>query len=190
METVLFFISPTRHTCTNRLEGICRYARTQGWYVQVVEGDETQKTSFYTSLYHLFIQPSNIADAGEKPFYSTFSLWDTFRAANPLYTILAPEKVEEFVDSLLEQGRRTGYLPLWTLWGKENQCMIGTHSIPVIVDWFLKEVGDMSSSSRKEGGKRMDPLKRIVCDAVWQVIFSYVLILAFWEFLLAFLWQL
>jgi putative alpha-1,2-mannosidase len=85
-----------------------------------VEGDETQKTSFYTSLYHLFIQPNNIADAGEKPFYSTFSLWDTFRAANPLYTILAADKVPGMIDSMLEQGRRTGYLPIWTLWGKDN----------------------------------------------------------------------
>ncbi len=104
-----------------------------------VEGSDDQKRNFYTSLYHLFIQPNNIADAGHKPFYSTLSTWDTFRAAHPLYTILVPEKAAEFVDSMLEQGRRTGYLPIWTLWGRDNQCMIGTHSIPVIVDWFLKE---------------------------------------------------
>ena len=104
-----------------------------------VEGSDDQKCNFYTSLYHLFIQPNNIADAGHKPFYSTLSTWDTFRAAHPLYTILVSEKAAEFVDSMLEQGRRTGYLPIWTLWGRDNQCMIGTHSIPVIVDWFLKE---------------------------------------------------
>ena len=115
-----------------------------------IEGTDEQKKNWYTSLYHLFIQPNNIADVGAKPFYSTLSTWDTFRAAHPLYTILAPEKAAEFVDSMLEQGRRTGYLPIWTLWGKDNQCMIGTHSIPVIVDWFLKEVGEKSSSSRKE----------------------------------------
>ena len=115
-----------------------------------IEGSDEQKKNWYTSLYHLFIQPNNIADCGDKPFYSTFSLWDTFRAAHPLYTILAPERAAEFVDSMLEQGKRTGYLPIWTLWGKDNQCMIGTHSVPVIVDWFLKEVGENSSSSRKE----------------------------------------
>ena len=104
-----------------------------------VEGTAGQKRNFYTSLYHLFIQPNNIADAGARPFYSTLSTWDTFRAAHPLYTILAPERAAEFVDSMLEQGRRTGFLPIWTLWGKDNQCMIGTHSIPVIVDWFLKK---------------------------------------------------
>lgn len=107
--------------------------------VAEIEGTQNEKTSFYTSLYHLFIQPNNIADVGAKPFYSTFSTWDTFRAAHPLYTILAADKVPGMINSMLEQGLRTGYLPIWTLWGKENQCMIGTHSIPVIVDWFLKQ---------------------------------------------------
>ena len=104
-----------------------------------IEGSDDQKKNWYTSLYHLSIQPNNMADVGAKPFYSTFSCWDTFRAAHPLYTILAPDRAAEFVDSMLEQGRRTGYLPIWTLWGKDNQCMIGTHSVPVIVDLFLKE---------------------------------------------------
>ena len=111
-----------------------------------IEGTGDQKKNWYTSLYHLFVQPNNIADVGAKPFYSTFSTWDTFRAAHPLYTILAPAKAAELVDSMLEQGRRTGYLPIWTLWGKDNQCMIGTHSVPVIVDWFLKECGNTNST--------------------------------------------
>ena len=118
-----------------------------------IEGTDEQKKNWYTSLYHLFVQPNNIADAGEKPFYSTFSCWDTFRAAHPLYTILAPDKAAEFVDSMLEQGRRTGYLPIWTLWGHDNQCMIGTHSIPVIVDWFLKECKVESVKCKVEGKK-------------------------------------
>ncbi len=80
-----------------------------------IEGDDAQKRNFYTSLYHLFFQPNNLAEAGFKPFYSTLSTWDTFRAAHPLYTILMPERAAEFVDSMLEQGRRTGYLPIWTL---------------------------------------------------------------------------
>ncbi|MBR2837478.1 MAG: GH92 family glycosyl hydrolase [Kiritimatiellae bacterium] len=119
-----------------------------------VEGSREDKTSLMTSLYRLFVQPNNIADVGSDPFYSTFSLWDTFRAAHPLYTILAPELVPGMVDSLLEQGRRTGYLPIWTLWGVENQGMIGTHSVPVIVDWFLKESkqGDGVGKSRRSGG--------------------------------------
>jgi len=122
-----------------------------------VEGDDAQKTSFYTSLWHLFIQPNDLSDVGSvRPFYSTLSCWDTFRAAHPLYTIIAPEKVPGMVDSMLEQGRRTGFLPVWTLWGKDNQCMIGTHSVPVIVDWFLKE---------EERGKR---------DEYWRAAYAQV----------------
>jgi predicted alpha-1,2-mannosidase len=115
-----------------------------------VEGDESQKTSFYTALYHLFIQPNNIADVGAEPFHSTFSCWDTFRAAHPLYTIVTPDLVDGFVNSMLKQGRRTGFLPIWTLWGKDNQCMIGTHSVPAIVDWFLKTSGRGARPARPQ----------------------------------------
>lgn len=102
------------------------------------EGDEGRQRCFYSALYRLALQPNDISDVGESPFYSTFSCWDTFRAAHPLYTLLVPERVPDMVASMLEQGRITGYLPVWSLWGHENQCMIGTHSVPVIVDWFLK----------------------------------------------------
>lgn len=117
-----------------------------------MEGTETEKVNFYTSMYHLFIQPNNIADidgqyrgADDKvytakggKYYSTFSLWDTYRAAHPLYTILTPELVDGFVETMLAHHDAYGYLPIWTLWGKENYCMIGNHSIPVIVDAYLK----------------------------------------------------
>ena len=103
-----------------------------------VEGEPDRVKAFYTALYRLCVQPNDIADAGERPFYSTFSTWDTYRAAHPLYTIFLPERVGGMVDSMLRQGRITGYLPVWTLWGSENQCMIGTHSVPVIVDAYLK----------------------------------------------------
>lgn len=117
-----------------------------------ITGTDDQKINFYTSLYHLYIQPNNIADtdghyrgaddriytAPNGVYYSTFSLWDTYRAAHPLYTILTPEKVDGFVQSMLAHYKAQGYLPIWTLWGKENHCMIGNHSIPVIVDAYLK----------------------------------------------------
>ena len=102
------------------------------------EGSAEQLKTFYTSLYHLFIQPNDLADVGERPFYSTFSYWDTFRAAHPLYTLVAPEKVDDFVNSTLAQADRQGYMPVWTLWGQDNHCMIGSHSIPVVVDAYLK----------------------------------------------------
>jgi len=118
-----------------------------------IEGSDDQKTAFYTSMYHLFIAPNDISDVGEKPFYSTLSFWDTFRAAHPLYTILVPERVPGMVDSILAQGQKTGFLPIWCLWGVDNQCMIGTHSVPVIVDWFLKECKVESVMCKVKGGE-------------------------------------
>ncbi len=103
-----------------------------------VEGTEEQKRIFYTSMYHLFIQPNNIADANQPAFYSTLSLWDTYRAAHPLYTIVAPEKVDDFISSMLRQFDTQGFLPIWALWGGETYTMIGNHSVPVIVDAYLK----------------------------------------------------
>lgn len=117
-----------------------------------VTGTENQKKNFYTSLYHLYIQPNNIADVDGRyrgandsvfasptgEYYSTLSLWDTYRAAHPLYTILMPEKVDGMVNSMLAHYKAYGYLPIWTLWGKENYCMIGNHAVPVIADAILK----------------------------------------------------
>ena len=102
------------------------------------KGTNEQLANFYTSLYHLFVQPNNIADAGKPVRYSTFSCWDTFRAAHPLYTILTPENVSPFVNSMIEDQKKNGFASIWTLWGEDNQCMIGTHSVPVIVDAYLK----------------------------------------------------
>ena len=102
------------------------------------KGTDEQLANFYTSLYHLFVQPNNIADAGKPVRYSTFSCWDTFRAAHPLYTILTPENVSPFVNSMIEDQKKNGFASIWTLWGEDNQCMIGTHSVPVIVDAYLK----------------------------------------------------
>jgi predicted alpha-1,2-mannosidase len=119
---------------------------------EILEGTPDQKTTFYTSLYHLFIQPNNIADvdgryrgadnklavAPGKAYYSTLSLWDTFRAAHPLYTILAPERVDGFVQTMLAHQKAFGSVPIITQWGKESYAMIGTHSVPVIVDAYFK----------------------------------------------------
>jgi predicted alpha-1,2-mannosidase len=97
-----------------------------------------ERRIFRTCLYHLFWQPNDIADAGEKPFYSTFSLWDTFRAAHPLYTVIAPELVNDFVNSFLRHNADFGYLPVWPLWKYDEQSMIGNHAVPVAVDAWLK----------------------------------------------------
>lgn len=117
-----------------------------------IEAPLKQKQIFYTSLYHLFTQPSNIADvdgqyrgaddkiakAPNGEYYSTLSLWDTYRAANPLYTILVPERVNGFINTMLLHHKAAGYLPIWTVWGQEDNCMIGNHAIPIITDAYNK----------------------------------------------------
>ncbi len=105
----------------------------------------------YTALYHCFQQPNLFSDVDGRyrnaaaeidrtdgEYYTGFSLWDTFRAVHPLYTILAPEKVDAFVRSFLAQYRCVGYLPVIPYFGRETFCMIGVHSIPVITDAYLK----------------------------------------------------
>ena len=133
-----------------------RKAASAAWDAQLMrmeaEGTDEEKTAFYSALYRMFIHPNNIADVDGRyrgadgevhkaqggVYYSTLSLWDTFRAAHPLYTIAAPELVDGFVETMLEHQRAATFLPIWTLMGRDNQCMIGTHSIPVMADWFLK----------------------------------------------------
>jgi predicted alpha-1,2-mannosidase len=117
-----------------------------------IEADQKQMEIFYSCMYRLFIQPTNIADSDGKyrgpddsvriaknlEYYSTLSLWDTYRAAHPLYTLIAPEKVDGFVNSMIEHSKAAVFLPIWTAWGKDNYCMIGNHAIPVISDAYLK----------------------------------------------------
>jgi putative alpha-1,2-mannosidase len=71
-------------------------------------------------------------------YYSTLSLWDTFRAVHPLFTLLVPERVPGFVATLLAHHRAQGYLPLWTAWGRETHTMIGNPALPVIADAVAK----------------------------------------------------
>ena len=120
-----------------------------------VKGTEVQKEIFYTALYHTMIQPNTMSDvngeymaadyttrkvANNETHYTTFSLWDTFRASHPLYTLLEPERVTDFVKSMIRQYEYYGYLLIWQLWGQDNYCMIGNHSIPVITDAILKGI--------------------------------------------------
>ena len=117
-----------------------------------IEADRKTKRIFYTALYHLFLHPSVISDtdgryrgptgviakARGKNYYSTLSLWDSFRAAHPLYTLLTPERVDDFVLTMLDHEKAKGYLPLWTIWGGETDTMIGNPALPVIADAWTK----------------------------------------------------
>jgi predicted alpha-1,2-mannosidase len=116
-----------------------------------VKGTGHQKRIFYTSLYHCFLTPSLLSDtdgfykaadgtvkkAQGYDRYDTFSLWDTYRAAHPLYTIICPDKVKDMVSSMLAHYDETGLLPVWSMAGNETNMMIGYHAVPAIVDaWF------------------------------------------------------
>ena len=135
-----------------------------------MEGTEVQKKCFYTALYHLYFQPNNIADidgrfrsaAGEVvqsrsgKFYSTLSLWDTYRAAHPLYTILTPSLVPDMMSSIMEHYEAIPdsledqkFLPRWALWGYETNTMIGNHAVPVLVDAWLKGLGPKDYSDQE-----------------------------------------
>lgn len=120
-----------------------------------VEGpDNDNKSIFYTALYHTMIAPNTFSDTDGKyrgmdkkiytssasPIYSVFSLWDTFRGAHPLYTIIEQEKTNQFINTFLSQYKSGGILPIWELAGNYTGCMIGYHSIPVIADAYTKGI--------------------------------------------------
>lgn len=120
--------------------------------VQIKTENKKDKTIFYTALYHSMIAPSLFNDANgdyrgtDKEVYkspgfenyTTFSLWDTYRAAHPLFTIVQPERVNDFVNSMLAIYQQQGKLPVWHLMGCETNTMVGYHAVPVIVDAYLK----------------------------------------------------
>ena len=119
-----------------------RQAASRSWNEHLgrieIEGSETEKRIFYTAMYRLMMHPNDISDCGDDAFYSTLSLWDTYRAAHPLFTIITPEIVDDVVNSFMRYYNAQGFLPMWALGGTDNFGMIGNHSIPVIADAYLK----------------------------------------------------
>jgi predicted alpha-1,2-mannosidase len=150
-----------------------------------VTGSDEQLKNFYTSLYHLYIQPNDIADtdgsyrgaddkvytAASGSYYSTLSLWDTYRAAHPLYTILLPEKVDGFIETMIAHYKVRGFLPIWALWGKENFCMVGNHAIPVVVDAYLKGFKGFSPEDAFAAVKSSSTTNHINSD--WDTYMKY-----------------
>lgn len=122
--------------------------------INVNGGTKDEKTIFYTSLYHTSISPNVFSDvdyryrgmdkkiknANGKNSYTVFSLWDTFRAYNPLKTITDPDRENDFINSLIAKYDEGGALPMWELHGNYTGCMIGYHSISVIVDAYKKGI--------------------------------------------------
>ncbi len=123
--------------------------------IQIEGGSQEQKKIFYTALYHTMLTPNIFIDVDGKYFgmdhkvhiakhftnYSVFSLWDTFRAFDPLMTIIEPARDLDFVKTLIQKYREGGLLPVWELGGNETFTMIGYPSVPVIFDAYMKDIG-------------------------------------------------
>ena len=120
--------------------------------INIETNNLSDKKAFYTALYHTMIAPSLFNDTNgdyrgtdkevhKNPGYNTytiFSLWDTYRAAHPLFTLVQPERVNDFVNTMLDIFDQQGKLPIWHLYGNETNTMVGYHAVPVIVDAYLK----------------------------------------------------
>jgi predicted alpha-1,2-mannosidase len=109
--------------------------------ITVETADTVAKRIFYTSMYHAMIHPSLFDDANSKNAnrnYTIFSLWDTYRAAHSLYTLTNPDRVGDFVNSMLDIFDKTGALPIWHLNGYETGTMVGISSFQVIAEAYLK----------------------------------------------------
>ena len=123
--------------------------------IKVYGGTETEKTNFYTALYHCMIHPSIANDIDNRyrgrdgkihntdkqgDYFTVFSLWDTYRAVHPLLAIIDGFRTADFISTFIRHDEQAGRLPVWELWGNETNCMIGYHAVSVIFDAFHKGV--------------------------------------------------
>lgn len=132
--------------------------------IAVEGGNEDDKVNFYTAMYHTMIAPTIYSDVDGAYYgpdkkvhhtdgwvnYGTFSLWDTYRAAHPLLTYTESERVNDMVKSFIAFYEQNGRLPVWNFWGSETDMMIGYHAVPVIVDAYLKGIGDFDADKALE----------------------------------------
>ncbi|HET6556722.1 MAG TPA: GH92 family glycosyl hydrolase [Prolixibacteraceae bacterium] len=149
-----------------------RMAASDAWEkelakIRIESADSVQKTIFYTSLYHTMVAPALFSDSNGEfkgvkgevqkadgyKRYTVFSLWDTYRALHPLFTLTQQSRVNEMVKGMLDHYRQTGILPVWELEGNETFCMVGNHSIPVIGEAILKGIGDFDQQLAFEAMK-------------------------------------
>jgi putative alpha-1,2-mannosidase len=125
----------------------------------VTDWAKIKQTTFYTALYHCMLAPNVYSDVDGQyrgldqkvhtadgfDYYTVFSLWDTFRAEDPLFTIIDRKRTLDFIKSFLAMYEEGGLLPIWPLGSSETYCMVGDHSIPVIVDAYAKGIRDFNA---------------------------------------------
>ena len=147
----------------------CLAAAREAWdrqlgRIEVRCEDRDEKVKFYTALYHAMLAPTLYSDVDGSYLgpdrqehrtegwdnYGTFSLWDTYRAAHPLYTLVAPERVDDMVNSFIAFYEQNGRLPVWNMWASETDMMIGYHAVAVIADAYLKGIGGFDAEKALE----------------------------------------
>ncbi|MGG7436684.1 GH92 family glycosyl hydrolase [Chryseobacterium arthrosphaerae] len=122
--------------------------------IEVKSDDRNKLSVFYTALYHVFTQPNINMDADGRyrgrdnklytangfDYYTVFSLWDTFRGAHPLMTLIDRKRTADFINTFIRQYEQGGKLPVWELASNETECMIGYHAVSVIADAMAKGI--------------------------------------------------
>lgn len=147
--------------------------------IEVSGATDAQLTTFYTALYHTKIQPNVFGDvdgnylgvdkknhtAPKDTNYTVFSLWDTFRAAHPLYTIIDERRTADFINTFIRQYEQGGRLPLWELAANETDTMIGYHAVSVIADAMAKGVEGFDYDKAYEAAKNSAELNHFGLEA-------------------------
>ncbi len=147
--------------------------------IEVSGGTNEQLTNFYTALYHTKIAPNVFQDVDgrylgddkqihtAKDFtnYTVFSLWDTFRAAHPLYTIIDQKRSRDFINTFIKQYEQGGRLPVWELAANETDCMIGYHAVSVIADAMAKDIKGFDYEKAFEAAKHSSELNHFGLEA-------------------------
>ena len=135
--------------------------------IEVTSNDKNKLAIFYTALYHTMMQPNIAQDLDGKyrgrdnqihtaegfDYYTVFSLWDTFRAANPLYTLIDKKRTSDYINTFIKQYEQGGRLPVWELASNETDCMIGYHSVSVIADAMAKGITGFDYEKAFEASK-------------------------------------
>ncbi|WP_026706033.1 GH92 family glycosyl hydrolase [Flavobacterium soli] len=147
--------------------------------IEVTSADKEKLSIFYTALYHTMMQPNIAQDLDGKyrgrdnqihtakgfDYYSVFSLWDTFRAAHPLYTLIDKKRTSDFINTFLMQYEQGGRLPVWELASNETDCMIGYHSVSVMADAMAKGIEGFDYEKCFEAAKHSAMLDHLGLDA-------------------------
>ncbi|WP_445718453.1 GH92 family glycosyl hydrolase [Flavobacterium sp.] len=135
--------------------------------IEVTSNDKDKLAIFYTALYHTMMQPNIAQDLDGKyrgrdnqihvaegfDYYTVFSLWDTFRAAHPLYTLIDKKRTSDYINTFIKQYEQGGRLPVWELASNETDCMIGYHSVSVIADAMVKGITGFDYEKAFEASK-------------------------------------